>query len=421
MFMPHSGRLYPDEPLSRITVRGLLTISLALLISACDPFADAQHHHHNHGDAAAPKATAAGVIGIDVYAEGDTVHLLTADQSAERETIELYYRQSTDGGHTWSEPDLIPQADDQKLYLSGYGGHPPQIAAHGERIVVMYAIHGDGWLGSGPIISVVSDDDDRHWQSVDGPADHGVSDAQNFHDLLADTTGTFHAVWLDSRTGQQGLYHARSIDGGLTWSSDRVLDRQTCPCCRNTLATNASNRLYTLYRDIEPRDMAVTRSTDSGSGWQRLATVGEFDWQFDACPHTGGGLAVDDQGAYATVWTGEQEHAGVHFLKSKDGGKSWSPPRRLGSTHARHSDIALHASGQLLAVWDSAEDDGMSIYMAMSTNGGTTWEAPQPLISSHYTLAHPRTVATDAGFIVFWIEEQADNSSHWNSLHIRPH
>lgn len=405
-----------------VLFRIVLMLAGAVFLVACEQPTEPpgnQHHSSAHGqpgkDASSLVPEVDRVIGLDVYADENSVHVLAAEQPAHSHRIDLTYTRSSDGGQSWSEPVAIPQRNGEKLYLSGYGGHPPQIAAHGERIVVMYAIHGDGWLGSGPIITVISDDGGRNWHSVDGPADHGVSDAQNFHDLLADAAGTFHAVWLDSRTGKQGLYHARSTDGGLTWSSDRVLDRQTCPCCRNTLAADAGNTLYTLYRDIDPRDMAVTRSTDSGSNWQRLATVGEFDWQYDACPHTGGGLAVAGTSVYATVWTGEQEHAGVHFLKSHDGGKYWSPPQRLGSMHARHSDLARHASGQLLAVWDSAEDDGMSIHIAMSTNGGTTWQAPQSLASSYYTLAHPRTVATDDGFVVFWIEEQADHGSGWKS------
>lgn len=402
--------------------RGILLAPLlfSLTLAGCDgpggtapqTPSDAGHGHH----AASAPAPADQVFGLDVYAEGDSVHLLTAVQRAHSEAMELHYTRSHDGGRGWTAPVPIPRSAGETLYLSGHGGHPPQIAASGDRILVMYPIHGSGFRGSGPLMIRLSDDGGRSWRAAAGPADAGASNAQNFHDLLADEEGSFHTVWLDSRSGEQGLYHAHSADGGRTWSGDGEVDRITCQCCRNTLAAKPGEGLFILYRDLDPRDMALARSDDGGASWQRQGTVGRFDWHFDGCPHTGGGLVVGDGRVHATVWTGAEEHAGTYVLSSDDGGRNWTAPRSLGDAASRHTDLAGAGDGRLLAVWDAVEGDALLLRMAISRDAGASWEAPAILARSGHTLAHPRAVATESGFLVLWIEGDAGDGSRWRSL-----
>ncbi len=357
-------------------------------------------------------------ISLGVYADGDTLHLLTAGRAPDSDSLALFYTRSDDGGRSWSKPVTLPQAEGTQIYLTGHGGHPPQIAAAGAQVVAVWAIHGDGWRGAGPLVSARSDDGGQTWQTGPGPADDNAGAAQNFHDIAVDHDGRFHAVWLDSRNGNQALYHANSDDGGRSWTTDRQLDERTCECCRNTLAVGEDDTLHVLYRDRDPRDMALSRSDDSGMNWQRAATVGAFDWHFDGCPHTGGGLAAAGEHLYATVWTGADDHLGAYLIHSDDGGRNWSAPQRLGNKRARHTDVAAADSGEMVAVWDAGEGDTLAIHMATSHDGATSWQKQTVLQRSRQHLAQPRVVSAGSGFLVLWLEQQPDGRSVWASLRV---
>ncbi len=179
-----------------------------------------------------------------------------------------------------------------------------------------------------------------------------------FADIIAHRGG-FDMVWLDSNMGKQGLRHARSSDGGASWSDNVTLDARTCECCWNSLASAADGNLYALYRGLTPRDMLLTSSQD-GKNWSQLGPVGKFDWKINACPHNGGGLAIlpgQAKAMHAVVWTGKEDARGVFHVMSADAGNTWSKPARIGDDKSQHPDIAIMPAGEVAIVWDGRKGD----------------------------------------------------------------
>ena len=43
---------------------------------------------------------------------------------------------------------------------------------------------------------------------------------------------------------------------------------------------------------------------------------------------------------HALVWTGLEERHGLYWVRSTDGGDSWSEPQRMGGELARNADMA---------------------------------------------------------------------------------
>jgi hypothetical protein len=163
---------------------------------------------------------------------------------------------------------------------------------------------------------------------------------------------------------------------------------------------------------MKPRDMALMQSSDNGVTWQRTSTVGEFNWQFEGCPHIGGGLAIgEDNALYSTVWTGVEGKAGLYTLHSADNGNRWSPPHAVGNL-ASHSDIAVNKQ-QIMAIWDEREPDGASIFSAQSYNGGVSWSTPKRLSATRIMATHPRLVATPSGFLALWTEKHNKQPNQW--------
>jgi predicted neuraminidase len=67
-------------------------------------------------------------------------------------------------------------------------------------------------------------------------------------------------------------------------------------------------------------------------------------------------------------------------MESEDGGKTWSPPRRLpaGILGPIKNKPVLLASGTLLCP-SSTEDAGWRVHMERTSDGGTTWSKTDPL------------------------------------------
>jgi len=360
--------------------------------------------HHSFG--------LAEIRSVDVYADAGKLHVLVAGAKKPDGTPVLRYVQSADGGQTFSEP--VALGADQPPPERANRGDDVQIAADGDRLVALWQVAGNGFAGAGPMVTALSGNGGESWQAGPNPAADDTRKGHGFSDLLADTQGRFHLVWLDSRgivetadggkrvaaksAGKQGLMYARSETSGRAWAGHTRIDGATCECCWNSLREGADGQLYVLYRDIAPRDMALAVSPDAGETWRKRGALAGFGWDFDGCPHVGGGLAATGKegNLAATLWTGQAEDAGLYALTSRDGGKDWSDPAPLGED-ARHSDVALMAGGSTLAVWDAPAEDGTAVFLARKPADGTRWSAPRKLSQTGERASHPRVVALGNG------------------------
>lgn len=358
------------------------------------------------------------IDSFDVYVDRQTVHaVFTAASSTPKQPL-LGYLHSEDGGRHWSEPQMISKFFKQPV--ESKSGNDIQIAASGTNLLVIWQTSGE-IPGMGPLLTIFSQDGGKTWQKGVNPT--GSDTDQSHPDLAADPSGRFHLVWLDDRdeNGYQGLRYARSLDVGQHWDFAQTIDASTCSCCWNRLLVSADPAINVLYRDMQPRDMALAQSSDSGASWQRLSTVGEFNWQFDGCPHNGGGLTQAENGdLHSLVWTGAENRVGLYHLQSADGGKRWSQPQTFGSgTAGFHSDIAALDINRVAAVWDASGPEGSSVYFSVSANNGGDWSAVRQISSPGLSAAFPRIIATTAGWLAMWTEQKSKNSKQWLSAVIQ--
>jgi hypothetical protein len=348
------------------------------------------------------------VISFDVVVEHGIIHTLVAGTEPKKQQTVLRYLYSEDGGESWS--DAVDVAGN--THSIAVRGNDVQIAAFENNLVALWQTKGE-LPGMGAMVSYYSHDGGNTWQAGSNPAADNQGDQAHL-DVIADNQGMFHVVWLadPEENGYQSLRYARSVDGGERWQTSLKLDDSTCSCCWNTLALSPANELNVLYRDMEPRDMALMQSADNGVTWKRTSTVGVFNWQFDGCPHIGGGLAVgEDNKLYSSVWTGLEAKSGLYTLHSRDNGKTWSHPQAIGNL-ASHSDIAVN-NQQVTIIWDEREADGSSIFYAQSNNEGVSWTTPKRLSNKGIMATHPRIVATEEGFLAMWTEKHNKQPSQW--------
>jgi hypothetical protein len=144
-------------------------------------------------------------------------------------------------------------------------------------------------------------------------------------------------------------------------------------------------------------------------GWGSRGRVGQFDWDFKGCPHTGGSLTNTQSGKslHAVVWTGANTVQGLHHLRSRDGGTTWSKKTmRLGSEDARNADIVAANDGRLVAAWDQLEGSRRLVYVAHSYDDGGNWSAPRRISAPDVDAIYPRVVSAGRGFLVLWTESK---------------
>lgn len=356
-----------------------------------------------------------GIGSLDVFTDGRNLDLLVASYAGDTNPPALFHQRSTDGGETWSTAVRVDAQSSPAR--SAYRGMDAQIVGAGDRLIALWGTAGTGFMGSGPMVTVLSADGGRTWQRGPNPADDQLTTGHGFADLATDSKGVFHLVWLDSRDGKQGLRYARSEDGGKSWSKNLTLKAETCECCWNTLVVRGET-VHVLFRDKTPRDMALVSSMDGGRSWGKAVVAGGFGWEFQGCPHVGGGLAMPQSGKpdlHALVWTGLAGKSGVYHLHSADAGKSWQTPRQLGPVDARRSDLA--ASGKkLVATWEVVADGESTVFAARSTDGGNQWSAPKRLSPAGVNAAYPRVIRAGNGFRVFWTESVPHRRDTWTSV-----
>lgn len=197
--------------------------------------------------------------------------------------------------------------------------------------------------------------------------------------IAVDSSGHIHLVWQDYTPGNSEIYYKKSTDEGATWSSNRRLTWTTADSWAPDLAVDSSGNPHVVWQEnlTENREIFYLRSTDGGDTWsasQRLT----WNSGNSSIPN----VAVDPSGNPHVSWhdktPGNEE---IYYKKSTDGGASWPAGQRLtwNAGVSGYPQIALASSTYLTVVWSDSTPGNRETYCKRSTDGGATWLASQRL------------------------------------------
>jgi hypothetical protein len=129
------------------------------------------------------------------------------------------------------------------------------------------------------------------------PGPHGM------HSLAVAKDGRVYVSWLDERhvhkpkpsakadghhmESNRDLFISYSTDGGRTFSPNRKVAAEVCPCCKTSLAVSNDGTLYAGWRQVLPgsfRHIAVASSTDGGATFSSPKIVSDDKWMLQGCP-----------------------------------------------------------------------------------------------------------------------------------------
>lgn len=389
-------------PLARSIVRSVLLGSALTTSLAVGSAGNAPRPFHP------PIGDVGDIRSIDLAADGKVLHAVFAARVGNDPKPAAFHALSRNAGKNWTRPVPISKPGDSPVLSKR--GNDVQLAVRGRDLVATWQQQGE-LPGTGPLAIAWSQDGGQRWSRGENPVHGDSTNNQSYPDLTVDPYGRFHLVWLDDREengNTQGLRHALSADRGRRWQSETTIDLDVCTCCWNRAVSLPDRSIAVLYRGNHPRDMRVATREPKRGTWMVRGTVGSFDWQFEGCPHCGGGLVAlgtpNGPALHSVVWTGKPGSAGLYYLGSANAGAAWSSPLAVADAPSREADIAA-TSRAVMVVYTSPGANGATPIVARRSNDhGGHWGEPVTVSGPEAAADHPRVIAVAGGFLAYWTE-----------------
>jgi hypothetical protein len=259
---------------------------------------------------------------------------------------------------------------------------------------------------------------DNMWRSLDGgmsfiniaPAKGG--DKQWF--TIDKTSSTGHGFqyqdWSTGGNNYGGRQFTRSTDGGVTWLNP--INIPNSPAW-GTLDVDADGNLFIGGENLGTGQIWCVRSTNAKDGsvtptFDQSTPVnlgGQVDFGGSINPDGLAGqvfLAVDRSGTSTNnnvymlgsmLPTGFSSGTDVMFVRSIDGGQTFSPPRRINDDPVNHNKwhwfgtLSVAPNGRIDSVWldtrNASNDTDSQLFYSYSTDAGNTW-SPNVAVSNSF-------------------------------------
>jgi len=265
---------------------------------------------------------------------------------------------------------------------TAWRGDPPTIVvAPDQTIFISWTAKVESETGHATDIYLSSSRDQGHTFSEPvrvnddkKPAVHGM------HSLAVAKDGHIYVAWLDERNiaplpavdtkmkqGTSGhhmesnreVFIASSADNGRTFSPNKRVAENVCPCCKTALATAPDGRVYLSWRQVLPgnfRHIAVASSTDQGRTFTEPKIVSDDQWMLAGCPVSGPSMSVLGDGSLHVLWysAGKNGETGLYSSHSQDGGNSFGPRMLVAKGEIRGTPVLANDGKHLAAVWESS-------------------------------------------------------------------
>jgi hypothetical protein len=339
-----------------------------------------------------------------VAVNGDVVHVVWySGDTVGVNGWDIFYKRSTDKGTTWSTP----------VNLSGNGliSYNPAIAVSGQDVHVVWYGNGDGnyeeyynrstdggitWgtkvrLTNAPNSSahgsIAASGSNVHFVWMDyrngkcevfykNSVDAGVtwsadlllnnSGGKSYMPAVAVSGSVVHVVWCDSISGNWKVYYKRSADGGLTWGADMTLSSNALISKYVTLAASGSN-VHLVWIDIRVNSlgyMYYKRSVDGGINWGAETKVSKntFNNMYPS-------LAVNNSVLHLTFIRPVKTNWELFYVSSGNNGTKWGTEVQL-TNNVSHSEVpSIAVSGSNVhIIYRNTRDGNYEIYYKRNLN-----------------------------------------------------
>jgi hypothetical protein len=318
------------------------------------------------------------------------------------DTIASNFRQagwgySDDGGRTWTFPGVLDPGvfrSDPVLDFDANGNfYYNSLTVDGSDFTCNLFKSTDGGVTWGP--GVYAYGGDKQWMTIDrtGGAGHGF----------------IHQSWSIAGSCCGSNTFDRCMDGGNTFTTPSSIP--STPVW-GTLAVASDGTLYVSGVNISDPDYGTFYVSKSTNAKNLFGTPTFTTTQVNmggSLVAFGGTGTPNIEGLHGQVWIAVDRSSGptagniyvlcsvdplgtdpldIHFIRSTDGGATWSAPVRVNddaSTTAWQwfGTMSVAPNGRIDVVWNDTRNSGVvnmsELYYSFSTDGGVTWSANEQL------------------------------------------
>lgn len=360
----------------------------------------------------APAGLLSGEPNLAVDSRG-RVYLSWLERKADS-TVALHL--AVRDGDRWSTPSTVTSRSD--LFVN-WADFPSVFVAPSGRVVMHWLQKRPGGKYSYDVFTRQSTDDGATWSEPRMLHDDNVAAEHGFVSFFAADGDSIEAVWLDGRATGGGEHddHAASRgamqlgntrigpDGGIARST--LIDNRICDCCQ-TSAAMTSRGPVVVYRDRSPdeiRDIGILRRVDGK--WTEPALVHADGWHIEGCPVNGPQVVADGDRVAVAWFTGARDTARVNVAFSSDAGATFSTPVRVDDGNpAGRVDVEFDGAGRAMVSWlERVGDAGAEVRLRSVTPDGT--KSPTIVVASSAAArssGFPRMVRSGDQLVFAWTQ-----------------
>jgi hypothetical protein len=206
------------------------------------------------------------------------------------------------------------------------------------------------------------------------------------------------------------VFFAVSNDGGKTFSANKKLSSEVCPCCKTSVTAAPDGKTYVSWRQVlagDFRHIAVASSANDGESFEKPTIVSDDKWEINACPISGAAMLADAQGALKIIWytAGRAGTPGLYYAESKDGGKTFSPRALISPEIVTGTSTILSGAGENPRVVFSATNN--QIFTGAADSAANNFNVRQTIANAQLPAA---AFAGEKLFVAFVREEEKSRS-----------
>ncbi len=240
---------------------------------------------------------------------------------------------------------------------------------------------------------------------------------------------TVYCAWSDNRTGGDGVWFAKSIDGGETFLPNVQVDDGLGKAYTSTIAVGNDGSIYFAWYGKRPGfsdylQVFFSKSTDGGITFTPDVLVNDTAGGIKNYNHSEPSMLVDtSENIYIAFHDGRNGGPGrydIYFSKSTDGGLSFTQDVLVNDTIAADSmwalspSLALSDDGVIYVSWSNWYD---WLYVSKSTDGGMSFGSDIQ-VNDTITESWTNSMEVDSrGYVhILWADMR---DSNWNIYYSR--
>jgi hypothetical protein len=206
-------------------------------------------------------------------------------------------------------------------------------------------------------------------------------------DVTWDQSGRIFSVWSGGDSGEVQISRAgvnqayRSSD----WTSPDLLPSLVPAGSSPDIYSAGLNRLLVVYAVPlnEARGIYLVSSDDAGNNWsesKQVFNAVEYGWDSVSHPK----ITVSEDGTLHVLFTrftlpGGSGPLSLHYIRSTDGGITWSQPEVVAEQHLYWSRLVLGNDSLIHRLWQGMDtgSNRLMVYHQYSLDAGNTWSSTE--------------------------------------------